>query len=604
MRVNRKTSSNVRSAGGRKSLDWEKRCRRIENELTYRLDFERLIISISNRFIALQPAEVDAGIQRALKELGEFVKVDRTYLFLFSDDFFDYSNTHEWCAPGIQPEKDNLQGLKTDDIKWWVSQLRRGAAIHVPRIGRMPPEAENERRILEAQNIKSLLVVPLLLGGELLGFAGFDSVRREKKWQEEHIALLRISADILVNALERRKAEISNRVFRYRLQRARKLEIAGRLAGGLAHDFNNLLLGIVGLSDLIIDRLKPSSAIRSDILEIKKAGERATALANQLLTFSRMRVVQPRPLNLNFRIQEMENFLRRLAGDQVTLKFKLAPRLHTVRIDPVGVEQIVLNLVLNARDAMSGGGVMTITTSNVVFEPDNHAGGAARTGRFVSLSVSDTGGGIRKEAQMHLFDPFFTTKETGLGLGLTSVASIVEEHNGWVDFSTEAGRGTIFRVFLPALPAPTLSREEKSRRTEDIKGNGERILVVDDNKTARFLARRILRRNGYRVNTANGAAAADRIFRKKSKDFDLVFCDVVMPGTNGLELAEKWKRKRPGLKVLFTSGYVDKSGNLEKIRSEKLPFLPKPYNAASLLTAVRESLDAKKEKPRNKKRKK
>ncbi len=602
--MNRKTSSNVRSAGGRKSLDWEKRCRRIENELTYRLDFERLIISISNRFIALQPAEVDAGIQRALKELGEFVKVDRTYLFLFSDDFFDYSNTHEWCAPGIQPEKDNLQGLKTDDIKWWVSQLRRGAAIHVPRIGRMPPEAENERRILEAQNIKSLLVVPLLLGGELLGFAGFDSVRREKKWQEEHIALLRISADILVNALERRKAEISNRVFRYRLQRARKLEIAGRLAGGLAHDFNNLLLGIVGLSDLIIDRLKPSSAIRSDILEIKKAGERATALANQLLTFSRMRVVQPRPLNLNFRIQEMENFLRRLAGDQVTLKFKLAPRLHTVRIDPVGVEQIVLNLVLNARDAMSGGGVMTITTSNVVFEPDNHAGGAARTGRFVSLSVSDTGGGIRKEAQMHLFDPFFTTKETGLGLGLTSVASIVEEHNGWVDFSTEAGRGTIFRVFLPALPAPTLSREEKSRRTEDIKGNGERILVVDDNKTARFLARRILRRNGYRVNTANGAAAADRIFRKKSKDFDLVFCDVVMPGTNGLELAEKWKRKRPGLKVLFTSGYVDKSGNLEKIRSEKLPFLPKPYNAASLLTAVRESLDAKKEKPRNKKRKK
>jgi len=403
---------------------------------------------------------------------------------------------------------------------------------------------------------------------------------------------LRIASEILVNALERCRADATNRMYRSRLQQTQKLEIAGKMAGGLAHDFNNLLQGIIGLSDSALSQLKPGNPFRADMIEIKKAGERAAALINRLLTFSRRQVLHPKPVNLNHLLRKMKNFLRQLSSKQIELELKLEPGLGVIKIDQNNLEQVILNLVLNARDAMPRGGRLSIATSEIKL----NGGGAGpgkkgRKGRYACLEVRDTGTGIRQELRKHIFEPFFTTKSSGVGLGLTSVIGIVEQNRGWVEFSSDPNRETVFRVFLPIVKAVAYNKKVLIPRMEDLEGRGEKILIVEDDQTARALVSRILKSQHYRVWTAESPTEAKQIFRRRKGDFNLVFCDMVMPSSNGLDLIEEWRRTRPGLKFLLSSGYLANEHHLQEIQKERYPFLPKPFDLVGLLKAVREAME-------------
>jgi len=421
-----------------------------ERYLRRRLDLEKLIARISASFISRPPERVDQGIQEALEQVGEFMGVDRTYVFLFSEDGATLSNTHEWCAQGVTPQRQHLQNLRASDFSWWMEHLRRLEPIYIAQVAALPEEAAAERAALEAQQIQSLLVVPMSSGGRLVGFVGFDSVREEKTWHEDDEALLETLGSIFTTALERRNAELRRRLLEEQLRQAQKMEAVGRLAGGVAHDFNNLLTIISGYAHLLASSDVTTDEVRRTALEIVQAAGRATELTQQLLTFSRRQVAEPKTLDLNHLIARMESWLRRTVGERVELELNLRPGLPAVVADPGQIEQVLINLALNARDAMPEGGRLTIETDAVELVERRGPGDLA-PGSYVKLSVKDNGSGMDRAVRSRAFEPFFTTKEPGkgTGLGLSIVYGIVKDHQGEIAVESEPGQGTCVTIYLP-----------------------------------------------------------------------------------------------------------------------------------------------------------
>ena len=375
-------------------------------------------------------------------------------------------------------------------------------------------------------------------------------------------------------------------------QQAQKMEAVGRLAGGVAHDFNNLLTAILGYSELLLADLDRSDSRYGDIAEIQKAGTRASGLTRQLLTFSRKQVVQPTLLDLNVVVAGMQEMLERLIGEDIRIVLRLWPERTTIEADRGQIEQVVMNLALNARDAMPTGGTLTIETANVELDDDQAARHALTAGLHVMLAVTDTGTGITAEALAHMFEPFFTTKEPdkGTGLGLATVHGIVTRSGGNVDVRSEAGNGTAFTVYLPRAdavkrvaepPPPPAAR----RRTE-----GQTVLVVDDAEGIRNLTRRLLERQGYRVLLAADAGEAHRLF-EQHPSIDLLLTDVVMPGTSGPQLVRQLVERRPALKVVYMSGYTDDAIIRHGLLDPANALLHKPFTAATLGPRVRDALD-------------
>ena len=376
-------------------------------------------------------------------------------------------------------------------------------------------------------------------------------------------------------------------------RQAQKMEAVGRLAGGVAHDFNNLLTVINGYSDLLLDALPAGDPTRDLLDEIRKAGERSAGLTRQLLAFSRKAVVAPRILDLNALVLDMEQMLRRLIGEDVALAVKPQIRLGTVRADAGHLEQVLMNLVVNARDAMPRGGRLTVETRNADLDEAyarTHAG--VRPGRYVLLAVSDTGHGIPADILPHLFEPFFTTKGPGqgTGLGLATVHGIVQQAGGHVGVYSEVGVGTTFKVYLPRLadaagnPAPMSALRPPSRGTET-------ILLVEDEGGVRALTRHVLQAAGYTVLEAADGAEAVRLAAAHRGRVHLLVTDVVMPGVGGRELAGRLAAGQPGLKVLYLSGYTDDAVVRHGVLEEHVHFLQKPFTPAALAHKVREVLD-------------
>ncbi|MGQ9627817.1 MAG: ATP-binding protein, partial [Anaerolineae bacterium] len=376
------------------------------------------------------------------------------------------------------------------------------------------------------------------------------------------------------------------------LRQSQKMEAIGRLAGGVAHDFNNLLTTILGYSDFLLYRLGPEDPLRGDIETIRKAGERAASLTRQLLAFSRRQMLQPRVLDLNLVVAEVEKMLRRLIGEDIELVSILEPSLKRVKADLGQIEQVIMNLAVNARDAMPEGGTLAIKTENVTvdeeyckFVPE------ARPGEFVRLSIEDTGVGMDKEIRQHLFEPFFTTKEGGTGLGLAVVYGIVKQHEGWINVYTEPGQGSTFKVYLPAFSLEPEGEPEKRVSLEEFRGRGEKILVVEDDEGVREFATRVLRENGYVVFEAATAEEALDVFEGEKEDFHLVFSDVVLPDKPGLQLIDELLTRKPELRVLLSSGYADRKSQWRIIRERGFRFLQKPYASADLLRVIREIIE-------------
>ncbi|PYQ43788.1 MAG: hybrid sensor histidine kinase/response regulator [Acidobacteria bacterium] len=380
------------------------------------------------------------------------------------------------------------------------------------------------------------------------------------------------------------------------LRQAHKMEAIGRLAGGVAHDFNNLLGVITGYGELLRKALGPAHPEQRRLTEIQKAAERAANLTRQLLAFSRKQVLETKILDLNEVVRGLEGMLHRLIGEDVRLVTKAAPAIGRVRADRGQVEQVILNLVVNSRDAMPRGGELIIETAKAVLdEAYSHQHADVRPGPYAMLAVSDTGAGMDAETQSHIFEPFFTTKEEGkgTGLGLATVFGIVKQSGGHVSVYSEVGRGSTFRVYLPCTDEDKPAEAEGASPPSDLRGH-EAILVVEDAEALRAMIREILEGAGYSV-VENAAPTAvveeiDRLGR-----VDVLLTDVVMPRMSGPELAGTLRRTHPHLKVLFISGYTDQAVGHHGVFAPDSQFLQKPFTTAALLTKVRALLDSRPE---------
>lgn len=389
---------------------------------------------------------------------------------------------------------------------------------------------------------------------------------------------------------QRRRAEKALAASEEQLRQAQKMEAVGRLAGGVAHDFNNVLSVILPYGELLRGALASADPLRAYAEEICKAAERAADLTKQLLMFSRQQVTEPQVLDLNVVIGNMEKMLRRLVGEDVELAIIAAQPLGSVRADRGSVEQVMMNLVVNARDAMPTGGKLTIETTNVLLDEGSQVG--AGGGERVMLAVSDTGIGMDRATRSRIFEPFFTTKEKdkGTGLGLSMVFGIVQQSGGSVQVDSELGRGTTFKVYLPRVNEAAV--ECRSAVAASTAGGTETILLVEDDDQVRAAARNILRRSGYVVIEARNGGEALLICEKHPERIHLLLTDVVMPLMSGPELAKRLVAQRANLAVLCMSGYVDDSIAHHGVVESKIAYLQKPITQESLTRRVREVLDA------------
>ena len=390
---------------------------------------------------------------------------------------------------------------------------------------------------------------------------------------------------------ERYETEIQLRRAREHLVQAHKMEAVGRLAGGIAHDFNNLLTLIIGESLLALKRLPADSSLRTSLEEIHTAGERAAGLTRQLLAFSRRQVLQPETLDMNAVVLGVSKMLRRLIGEDITIRLDLAPTVGKVQVDRTQIEQVIVNLALNARDAMPRGGSLTLGTRDITIGQHKHGEQLALgSGAYVMLEVSDTGIGMDAVTRAHIFEPFFTTKRMGegTGLGLATAYGIVQQSGGAIHVESEEGKGSSFRVYLPSV----VDREATSLPTEpEPAGGSEVILVVEDEPGLRRFTANLLREYGYEVYEAANGDEALHAARSAAKAIDLVLTDVVMPGMSGPELAEQLVGRLGPTRVLFMSGYTD-AGSRRSPVAPILPLLQKPFTPEGLAGKVRELLEA------------
>ncbi len=407
----------------------------------------------------------------------------------------------------------------------------------------------------------------------------------------QHMALV-----CLQDITERVRAEEEKRQLEAQFLQAQKMESIGRLAGGVAHDFNNILTGLMGYTRLVRDQLEDDPALRSDVDEISNLAGRAARLTRQLLAFSRRQTLDSAALDLNELITNSLKMLRRIIGEDVEIEFSPAADLGNVSADPGQIEQVLMNLVVNARDAMPAGGMICIETADASIDEhylQEHVG--ARPGSYVMFSVTDTGCGMEEAVKERLFEPFFTTKEVGrgTGLGLAVVYGIVKQHDGNIWVYSEAGEGTTFKIYLPRVAAKTEREMSAETPTQDIVPLGtETLLVVEDEPTLQDIETRMLESLGYSVMVASNAQEAERLFAERRDDVDMLVMDIILPDTYGPQLYTRLAEMKPGLKILYVSGYAYDVIAHRGITTFGAAFLQKPFELGALARKVRAVLDA------------
>jgi two-component system, cell cycle sensor histidine kinase and response regulator CckA len=461
---------------------------------------------------------------------------------------------------------------------WWTAngqpvQAQEWGAVRALQRGE---SVMNEEVVIQSSDgtLKTILnsAIPLRdPGGEITGAISFAQDVTEKKARE---------------AAELQRQD--------QLQQTQKMDAIGRLASGIAHDFNNLLTGILSYSDLILQELRPYDPIRADVEQIRDAGQRAAGLTRQLLAFSRRQLLQPRVVSLNATVRDLEPMLARLLGTGVTLETELDPHLGNVLVDPAQVEQALVNLVVNAREAMPTGGRLRLMTANVQSDPGHgQRENDSQQAAYVSITVSDTGVGIDAAAQTRIFEPFFTTKPSarGRGLGLSSVHGIVEQSGGYITVASMPGQGASFTIYLPRYWGPEQAVGTADQRMPEV--GTETLLLVEDEAAVRASVRRLLEWHGYTVLEAQNGADALRIYEANESGIDLVLTDMIMPEMGGQELIERLRARRPNLRVLFMSGYTDRVFTQNGAMPPGTGFVEKPFTVETLMRRLREVLDAK-----------
>jgi len=406
--------------------------------------------------------------------------------------------------------------------------------------------------------------------------------------------VLERTKELALQVEERLRAERNLALTEEQLRQAQKMEAIGRLAGGVAHDFNNILSAILSYSSLALSELGESDVARSELNEVISAAERASQLTRQLLAFSRRQMLEPRIVDLNEVISRLQSMLRRLIGEDVELKTTLAPTLSPVRVDVGQIEQVVMNLAVNARDAMPRGGALALATANELLTEGALATGLELPpGAYVTLTVQDTGAGIEPTLLERIFEPFFTTKEVGkgTGLGLSTVFGIVKQSGGGICVESQPEKGAKFTVYLPSLNETLPPRGEPTRRPPTRAVEATTVLLVEDNEPVRKAVLSILKRGGYAVLEAGSASEALKLVDAEPRNIDVLLTDVVMPGMSGPDLAQRLLSERPGLRVLCMSGYADDAILNHGILAADFGFIQKPIAPEALLSKLREVLE-------------
>jgi signal transduction histidine kinase/ActR/RegA family two-component response regulator len=401
------------------------------------------------------------------------------------------------------------------------------------------------------------------------------------------------AAQLERSLVERGKEDAERKRLQEQLTQAQKLESVGRLAGGVAHDFNNMLAVILGHADLALDCLSADHPLRNHLSQIQSAAERSSELTKQLLAFARKQTIDPKILDLNDAVGNLLRMLHRLIGEDIHLAWLPDPELGLVCLDPAQIDQILANLCVNARDAISGVGNIIIETSNAVFDEDYCEGRPGfKPGQYVMVAVSDNGVGMDRETQKRLFEPFFTTKEEGkgTGLGLATVYGIVKQNRGFVNVYSEPGQGTTIKIYLPRESVLSVEHHLPAVRQSSLRGD-ETVLIVEDEQAVLELGKEMLEPLGYSILTASEPAAALDIARRQTKPIDILVTDVVMPGMNGRELSKQLEVIYPNLKTLFMSGYTANVIAHHGILDDGVHLLSKPFSKSELASSLRSILD-------------
>ncbi len=509
----------------------------------------------------------DEALRAAQQRLQHVVSTSPTVLFTMAVE--GEAVRSSWLSENVR----DLTGYSTEEIAspdWWRGQ------IHSDDVASSDEKFPHELFARGRTTIK-------------YRFRCQDGAYR---WFRSEMRLLRDEAGQPCEIVGSTSDITEHKLLEEQFRQAQKMDAIGRLAGGVAHDFNNLLTIICGYGDLVHEQLGDEHPMSELVTEITRAGHRASGLTRQLLTFSRKQVVAPVVLNLNTLLGDMEKMLRRLIGEDVELLVKAKRGLKMITADPGQMEQVVMNLAINARDAMPSGGKLTIDTANIELDDDHvrqHA--AARPGPHIVLTIRDTGCGMDQATQARIFEPFFTTKgpDQGTGLGLATVYGIVTQSGGHIDVTSAPNHGTTFTIYIPAHHSKRSTERAKSQRAKLPRGT-ETILLVEDEDGLRRFARLALEKHGYMVLEAARVSDALRLCEQHPDSIHLLLTDVVMPAMNGRQLAERLKQQRPDLKVLYMSGYTDDEIVRQGILYFDTPFLQKPFSAASLSQKVRDAL--------------
>lgn len=523
------------------------------NVLQSRLTFESLVTAISTHFINLPPGQVDESIRHALDRLGEHTATDCAYIWFGSEEPA-LEATHAWCRTGIVRLPERHVSLHTSEFPWHLECFERQGCIHVPAVAVLPPVAV--KRCLEERGVRSWLLVPIWSAGKAARFLGFDALQSEKTWSDDDIALVRTVGEIFANALERKRAEAQKEALEVQLRHAQRLEAIGTLAGGITHDFNNILSGILGYSELALAALPEASRQRRYVQEVITAGERARAIVNQILTFSRRDPHGYGSVLMQPVIEEAAQFLRASLPKTIAIRCRLTAEDVAVLGDRTQLHQVIMNLGTNAAQAMQGSGTLDIAVDVVeITEERALSHGIVAPGRYVRLAVSDTGCGMDEATMEQIFDPFFTTKPAGsTGLGLSTVHGIVANHRGALNVQSRLDHGSTFEVYV-LCSSEVGAHESLSVEAPTPYGHGETVLLVDDEKPLVALVEEMLAALGYEPIGFESAHKALAAFRADPQRFDFVLTDEIMPEMKGTELAAVLHDIRPELPVLLMTGY-------------------------------------------------
>jgi signal transduction histidine kinase/ActR/RegA family two-component response regulator len=557
--------------------------------LQSRLRFERLITEISTQFINLPSDRVDSGIHHALEILGEYAAVDRAYIFLFSADRTCMGKIYEWCHTGIEAQIARFKKLPL--FHWVIDQVEQQGYLHVPRINALPLEVSAEKARLEEQGIRSLLCVSMQCGGKPLGVFGFVLVRSEKSWSDDDITLLRTVGEIFANTLERKRTEVEKEKLKIQLLQSQKLEAIGTLAGGIAHDFNNILGAILGYGEMALTALPEGSRPRHYVQQVTTAGQRAKAVVDQILTFSRHGSHERRPLRMQPLIQETLELLRASLPATIEMRVNLEVGDATVQGDPTQLQQVVMNLCTNAAQAMTGNGILNIALDTTeITQTLAVSQSTLAVGRYVRLTVSDTGHGMDVATLERIFDPFFTTKAvgSGTGLGLSMVHGIVTDHGGTLNVYSQPGEGSTFEIYFPHCAECAASNSESE--TPIPQGHGETILLVDDEQPLVLLGEEVLAALGYEPVGFTSSRKALETFCADPQRFDIVLTDEVMPELTGTRLAAELHRLRPELPVLLMTGYSGPVLSQQARAAGIRQILKKPLQARDMAECIARQL--------------